>query len=133
MMDYLLDTSFLIGLWRQRDKGPEASFLMRNSGIALALPWIAKAEFLSGAVIAEHDLERVSAFLGEFPLLWPNDAVVLRYARANAALRSARLAVGANDLWIAASALELDLPLLTRNVREFERVEGLRVIDYAQG
>lgn len=131
-MDYLLDTSFLIGLWRQREQGPETSFLARNPDSALALPWIAKAEFLSGAVIAEHDLKRVLAFLDDFPLLWPNDAVVLRYARANAALRKARLAVGANDLWIAAIALEQGLPLLTRNVREFQRVEGLRVIDYAE-
>ncbi len=131
-MDYLLDTSFLVGLWRQRGQGPEAQFLEGGEGIALALPWIARAEFLSGAVIAEHDLPRVLAFLDGFPLIWPDEAVVLRYARANAALRAARLAVGANDLWIAATALERDLSLLTRNVREFQRVDGLRVIDYAQ-
>ena len=35
---------------------------------------------------------------------------------------------GAHDLWIAASALANNCSLVTRNVREFERVPGLRVI-----
>lgn len=35
--------------------------------------------------------------------------------------------IGANDLWIAAHALSLGLTLVTRNAREFSRVEGLRV------
>ena len=51
-MDYLLDTGFLIGLWRGRGKGPEAAFLSAHPEAVLALPWIAKAEFLCGAVIA---------------------------------------------------------------------------------
>ena len=36
--------------------------------------------------------------------------------------------IGAHDLWIAASALANNCSLVTRNIREFERVPGLRVI-----
>lgn len=36
--------------------------------------------------------------------------------------------IGAHDLWIAASALAHNCSLVTRNVREFERVPGLDVI-----
>ena len=35
--------------------------------------------------------------------------------------------IGAHDLWLAASALANDCSVVTRNVREFERVSGLRV------
>jgi tRNA(fMet)-specific endonuclease VapC len=35
--------------------------------------------------------------------------------------------IGAHDLWLAASALANDCSLVTRNVREFERVPGLSV------
>lgn len=35
--------------------------------------------------------------------------------------------IGANDLWIACHALAEDAVLVTNNVREFERVEGLRL------
>jgi tRNA(fMet)-specific endonuclease VapC len=37
------------------------------------------------------------------------------------------LPIGNHDLLIAAHALALDLTLVTANVREFRRVEGLRV------
>ena len=38
--------------------------------------------------------------------------------------------IGAHDLWIAASALANNCSLVTRNVREFERVPGLQVIEW---
>jgi predicted nucleic acid-binding protein len=41
--------------------------------------------------------------------------------------------IGPNDLWIAACALANRLPVLTRNVSQFRRVDGLEVIDYAAG
>jgi predicted nucleic acid-binding protein len=47
------------------------------------------------------------------------------------ALVRSNQSVGANDLWIAASATEHDLPLLTRNASEFRRVAGLNVVDYS--
>lgn len=42
-------------------------------------------------------------------------------------LREAGTPIGANDLWIACHALSLDATLVTSNVREFERLEGLRL------
>jgi predicted nucleic acid-binding protein len=38
--------------------------------------------------------------------------------------------LGANDLWIAASAIANQTPRVTRNAREFRRVPGLEVMDY---
>jgi tRNA(fMet)-specific endonuclease VapC len=38
--------------------------------------------------------------------------------------------IGANDLWIAASAIANQTPLVTRNAREFRRVPRLEVLDY---
>jgi len=34
--------------------------------------------------------------------------------------------VGQNDLWIAATALALQKPLITRNRRHFDKIKGLR-------
>ena len=39
--------------------------------------------------------------------------------------------IGANDLWIACHALALDATLVTNNTREFERVTGLRLENWA--
>jgi tRNA(fMet)-specific endonuclease VapC len=38
--------------------------------------------------------------------------------------------IGANDIWIAATAVQAGLPVLTRNKEEFARVAGLSVISY---
>ncbi len=131
-MDFLLDANFLIGLWRQPQHGPEVAFLEAHPDSVLALPWIAKGEFLAGAVIAGRDRTRVAQFLSHYPLTLPTDTTLGVYAELYAALRKARRpAVGINDLWIAASAIEHKLPLLTRNVRELTRVERLDVVDYA--
>jgi predicted nucleic acid-binding protein len=130
-VDFLLDTNFLIGLWRQPRKGPEVDFLEAHPDDVLALPWIAKGEFLAGAMVANHDAARVMRFLAQYPLVLPNETTLAIYANRYAALRHADKRVGINDLWIAASAIEHELPLLTRNVRDLSRVTGLKVIDYA--
>ncbi len=130
-MDFLLDTNFLVGLWRQPATGPEVYFLSAHPDAALGLPWVAKAEFLAGAAVAGHDLTRVAAFVGDYPVVFPVDATLILYAEIFAQLRGRKLAVGPNDLWIGAAAIQAGLPLLTRNVRELSRIDGLRVIDYA--
>ena len=130
-MDFLLDTNFLIGLWRQPQQGPEVDFLEAHVDSVLALPWIASAEFLAGVVVAHHDAGRVLRFLAQYPLVLPDEATLGIYANCYAALRATGKIVGINDLWIAASAIQHKLPLVTRNVRELARVDGLDVFDYA--
>ena len=49
------------------------------------------------------------------------------YARVRASLERRGTPIGANDLLIAAHALALGATLVTDNVREFGRVEGLTV------
>ena len=44
-----------------------------------------------------------------------------------AALQRAGTPIGNNDLWIAAHALALSVPLVSNNLREFERVPGLKL------
>ena len=47
------------------------------------------------------------------------------YARIRAGLERQGAPIGANDLWIAAQALNLGATLVTDNQREFQRVAGL--------
>ena len=39
--------------------------------------------------------------------------------------------IGANDLWIACHSLALSSTLVSHNIREFARIEGLNLIDWA--
>ena len=73
----------------------------------------------------------VTSFLARYPTIWVTDDTLVHYARLYRTLVRSTQTVGANDLWIAASATEHNLPLLTRNVSEFGRVAGLKVVDYS--
>ena len=58
--------------------------------------------------------------------------VARRYGKLRASLAAAGERIGPNDLWIAAHALSLGLPLITHNLREFGRVPELAVDTWMQ-
>jgi tRNA(fMet)-specific endonuclease VapC len=51
----------------------------------------------------------------------------------NAALLNAGTPVGVMDVFIAATALRKDVPLVTNNGRDFCKIAGLKVIDWREG
>jgi len=130
-MDYLTDTTFLIDLWRERDEGGPASvFAANHSEEIVVIPWIAKAEFLRGAFVAKQG-HAGEVFLGCFQTVWAGELTLRNYAEIYGELRACNKMIGPHDLWIAATARELGLPLLTRNVNEFRMVSDLKVVNYA--
>lgn len=50
-----------------------------------------------------------------------------RYGEIRATLQKAGTPIGNNGLWIAAHAQALGVPLVSNNLREFERVPGLKL------
>lgn len=56
-----------------------------------------------------------------------------RAAALRRALEARGMPIGPNDTVIAATALRHGAPLVTRNVREFTRVEVLQVVDWHAG
>ena len=127
----MIDTTFLIRLWRERQHSAEYRFITQHADDSVCMPWVVKGEFLRGAVLAAHDEDDVRSFLARYPTIWVTDDTLVHYARLYRTLVRSKQTVGANDLWIAASATEHNLPLLTRNVSEFGRVAGLKVVDYS--
>ena len=49
------------------------------------------------------------------------------FGRERGRLRADGMLIGDSDLWIAATALQYNLTLLTNNRRHFERIDGLRL------
>ena len=60
-----------------------------------------------------------------------DDAAAEEYAKIRIYLERRGRIIGHNDLMIAAAARSRDLTLVTHNVREFTRVPGLRIEDWA--
>jgi len=129
-MIYLVDTNFLIYCWRNANQPERLRHLQPYLASEVQLVWIVKAEFLRGAVVAQHDPTRVNEFLGRHKTLWPDEETVNLYAQLYMQLYRGNLQIGPHDLWIATIALQYKLPLITRNVNEFQRVPGLDVLPY---
>lgn len=107
-------------------------FAATKGSKVLGLPWVVLGEFWHGAVRAGHDDVEVSGFLDlGIPLLETGDAIRV-YASICARLQevdaTAYGMIGQNDLWIAAVAVHLNLPLVSRNRRHFGKIAGLVLI-----
>jgi len=127
----LLDTTFLINLQRELAGGR-----MHRAGRLLssnpdAAPWISLftwMEFAEGYPAEKDDAGRL--FLSRFSLILPDSAIDWRAARISRKLRESGSTIGDHDVWIAATAIERDLPLVTRNPRHFRRIPDLKILGY---
>ena len=127
----IVDTTFLIDLEREirrRTPGPAAAFLRERAGAGIAVSMVAAAELGEGY----EDAGRVSAerFLGNFELLPVDADTAWAWSRLSRQCRAEGRPIGDNDLWIAAAAARHARPLVTRNVRDFERLPGVVVVGY---
>ena len=77
-----------------------------------------------------RDRARWEAFLSPFFVLPSTPDVSWQYGRAYRHLCDNGRLIGANDLWIAATGLAYQMPVVTRNLDHFRRVPGLDVVSY---
>lgn len=131
-MKYLLDTDTVSHLIR----GASPSLTKRASKLGAgeaAISTITRGELAYGAALKplkaqlRVTFERILSALDVLPV---EPEVADHYGQIKAALRSAGQPIGPNDLWIAAHARALGITLVTHNVREFQRVPGLKVEDW---
>ena len=130
-----VDTTFLIDLWREKDLAGSApaKLLEERRGEDFAVPAHAAGEFLEGGAAVSRDrLAESLRLLRLFRIGEVGLETALRYARIVTYLRSERKLSGRSkpDLWIAAWAVEHSAPLVTRDMRHFEKVPGLELISY---
>ncbi len=130
---FLLDTNICIYIRQKRPPEVLARFEKLGPGEA-ALSIITYGELLYGAAksqsrqLAMARLAELTSFLPVLPV--PEEAA-LEYGEIRAMLESKGETIGGNDLWIAAHAKAAGLVLITNNEREFKRVRGLKVQNWA--
>lgn len=79
---------------------------------------------------AQPRLDALAQFLNPLRILDFDDACARLAAVVRSQLGAQGTPIGPHDLLIAATALRHGLALVTRNVREFGRVQGLQVVDW---
>jgi tRNA(fMet)-specific endonuclease VapC len=130
---YLLDTNICIYIQRNKAEGLLRRFQALRTGEA-ALSVITFGELLYGAAKSKQSdvaVERLRQLTSLLPVLPIPAAAAEWYGAIYAELERSGQMVGNNDLWIAAHAKAESLTLVTNNEREFRRVRGLKVQNWA--
>jgi tRNA(fMet)-specific endonuclease VapC len=133
-----LDANAAIALLNERPISVRARFeAARASGAAFALSIVVYHELMYGAAASERRLdneEKIALLVagGDFSLLPFEEADAREAADIRAHLKRAGAPIGPYDVFIAAQARRRGATLVTSNAREFERVPGLIVTDWAR-
>lgn len=127
-MTYLVDSDQVADYLKGRE--PAVVLLNRLAVDGLATSAITYGEIYEGVQFG-HDPAKSEhgfrAFLRGADVLSVTRSIAKRFATPRGTLRRQGQPIGDLDLFIAATALERSLVLVTRNIREFGRVPDLRV------
>jgi tRNA(fMet)-specific endonuclease VapC len=132
MLDYLLDTDICIHALKGRSPALAAHF-KANDG-RMAISDVTLFELCYGAEKYADPGARLAVienFAARLELLPFDNRAAHHAGNIRAALERQDRMIGAYDVMIAGTARSQGLVLATNNVREFERVEGLRVERWA--
>ena len=134
MIRYLLDTDTLSLLLRRDSvvhdfvkalppKEFGISIISYEEQITGRFAQLRRARTTQETVDAYGWLKKTAELLAPMPLVGFAEVSLARFE----ALVALRLNVGSNDLRIAATALDLGAAVVTRNLRDYSRVPGLRI------
>ncbi len=132
-MMFMLDTAICIYTIKRKPVQVLKRLEMLQAGMVL-ISAITFAELMNGAKKSSHvndNIRRLNA-LSEIIDVIPFDKdAAVSYGDIRSDLEKKGMIIGGNDLLIAAHALSKDLTLVTNNVREFSRVDALKIENWA--
>jgi tRNA(fMet)-specific endonuclease VapC len=131
MSESLVDTDVFSFIFKGDDRAE--AYRQHLDGRSVYLSFMTVAELYRWALERNWGNAKVAALrehIDACGILEPNDAVRWQWAK----LMSVKGApMSAADAWIAATALAFDLPLVTHNRADFDRIADLKVVSEASG
>ena len=131
MLHYLLDTNLCIRVIRDRPVGLRPRF--NTEATSLCISDVVLYELFYGAEKSARPAENrqvVEQFTARLSVLPYDSDAAAHSAHIRTNLERRGLPIGAYDLMIAGHARSRGLVVVTGNLREFDRVEGLRSEDW---
>lgn len=133
-MIYMLDTNILIYLIKNKPPSVAEYINALDKDTVLCMSFFTYAELLKGAERSTRkaqvlrQLKQLTQIISVQYETSPS--LCEHYATQFTQLKEAGTPIGANDLWIACHALSQNATLVTHNLREFERIVGLKLEDW---
>lgn len=123
----IVDTDILIDFSRGIKQAKEC-IIELESDYRLAISVISQLELMVGCE-NKQDFKLLKIFLNEFEIIGLNSAIS---EKAVELFEKYRLSHGVMipDMLIASTAITLDIPLISKNQKDFRFIKGLKLIDY---
>ena len=131
---YMLDTDICIYISKQKPSGVKARFDRLKPGQTV-MSVITYGELYYGASKSSQKAKALAHLAGmvqDIPVEYLDSTASEAYGKIRVELEAQGRVIGSNDLWIAAHAMALDVTLATNNDREFLRIAGLSVENWAK-
>lgn len=132
---WLLDTNICIALIKQQPSELIAKLKKLKPGdVAISSITLAELQFgVSKSKQPEKNRAALDQFLLPLEVLSFDESAAGVYGQLRAALEAKGTPIGPLDTLIASHALSVKAAVVTNNVREFSRVDGLRVENWIKG
>jgi tRNA(fMet)-specific endonuclease VapC len=127
-MSYLVDTDRVASYLNGRPDAVALLTSLRHEGLTISI--ITYGEIYDGIYASNDPRSKEAAFLQflrRVEVLPLTRTVMKRFARIRGQLRRQGQIIGDPDILIAATALQHNLTLITRNIRHFGRITGLTI------
>ena len=123
----MIDTSILIDFYRKSDKTNSVWYKLVKQNYVFAVSTVTKYEIYAGAT--ESQLEFWDSVFKNITILSFDEKTTNEAVNINTILKKKNKQIAIADLFIAATAVVWSLPFLTLNIKHFERIDGLEMID----
>jgi len=130
-----LDSNVLIDICNGREGVREYFDAAVDAGGKIVASPVASHELLFGCLISrrpQHHLKRAQVLLADLQVVDMTHEDALAAARIRQELRRRGTSIGSYDLLIAGQALNRGWTMVSANLREYRRVENLRVVDWTR-
>ena len=127
-MRYMLDTNICIQAMNHVDDALLARLIEREGEMCISTVVAAELRFgVAKSSARKKNRQMLAEFLSPLAVLPFDEDAAESYGEIRAALEKSGKPIGPLDTLIAGHALSLGATLITNNVREFQRVKGLKL------
>ena len=133
MLKFMLDTNIVIYVIKRRPL--EILEIFNAHAGQMCISSITLAELLHGvekSSMISQNMRKIEDFASRLEVLPYDSSAASHYGDIRADLEKKGTPIGVNDLHIAGHARSEALILVSNNIREFERVEGLRLENWLE-
>jgi len=126
MLTYMLDTNIVIYVLNQRPLGVLHLFNEHQDRMAISM--VTYAELLYGAeksAMPARNMRIIDDFVSHLQLMDYDKKAAAHFGNIQASLQRTGKVIGVNDMHIAAHARSQGMVMVTNNMKEIERIEGL--------